>query len=373
MRGRRARVQVVYEGKDISADLAPFIIDATYNDNESGKADDISLTLDDRDRRWANEWWMEKGDRIELSILCEDEWLPGGIIPALPGSPALKLNAGTFTVDEADSSGPPDRVTVKAIATPNKGIKRTRKSKAWESLTLRAIAGEIAARASMVLVWESDSDPLLNREDQRDESDLGFLARLAAKWGLNIKVHDNQIVIFSDAKYEAAPPLDTITRDGSRVISYRFSYKAGSKGAKKASTNIFDVIAGMPIVGSATDDQLVSMPPPDPEDLMSMPDITENEAVDPYTVMNVDEELVSEAPVNSIGEAETVSKEALRSNNKKGWRCGLTMVGDPRVATGLTVTLKGWGRYDGKWKIERCSHKVGGGYTTTCELYRARL
>jgi phage protein D len=371
MRGRRAKVQVIYAGKDVSADLAPYIIDLTFNDNESGKADDLSLTLDDRDRLWATDWWMEKSDSIEASILCEDEWLPDQTAP-------LKLSCGTFSVDELESSGPPDRVTVKAIAVPlNKAIKRTRKSKAWESLTIKAIAEEMAGKADMDLVWESDSNPLLNREDQRDESDLGFLARVTAQYGLNLKVHDNQIVVFGDAKYEAAEPLDTITRGESRVISYRFKYQAGSTGSKKASTSIFDVIAGMPITGEATDEQLVSVPPdePEPEPQVSLPleDIMSIPEDDPYSLMSVEEETHIEAPVGSQAEAETVSKEKLRSQNKKGWQCSLSLVGDPRIATGLTVTLSGWGRYDGKWQVERCSHKVGGGYTTSCELYRARL
>ena len=73
---RYAEVSIIYEGVNISRDIAPYLISFTYTDNASDKADDISLTLEDRTRLWCGDWFPSKGDKIRASIIVhnwEDE------------------------------------------------------------------------------------------------------------------------------------------------------------------------------------------------------------------------------------------------------------------------------------------------------------
>ena len=41
----RTTVKVVYEGVDVSADIAPYILSFEYTDKASGESDEIQLTL----------------------------------------------------------------------------------------------------------------------------------------------------------------------------------------------------------------------------------------------------------------------------------------------------------------------------------------
>jgi len=373
MRGRRASLQVTIEGRDVTADIAPFVLDCAYNDNEAGKVDDISLTLDNRDGRWTDAWWLSKGDQVAVKILCLD-WEGEGDNPS--------LDCGVFTIDQPEASfGNFDTVSIKGVAAPlNKPLRRSPKSKAWEGAGLRTIAQDIATAAGRKLVWEMDANPVISRVEQQQESDLALLSRVALKYGGRVKLHNDQIIVYSSEKYEKAGPVLTLTRGESAILNARFTYQAGG-AAKKASTNFFDIIAGMPIVGSATDSDIASDPASyNPEDLQSTNTTAEivNPAVvssgDPYSYMDVEQELVSIEPVTSVAEAQSLAGNKLRSNNRKGWKCSMSLMGMPGIATALNMSLAGFGKYSGKWNVEKCSHKVtGNDYTTSAEFYRARL
>ena len=66
---RYAEVSLIYEGKNISRDIAPYMVSFSYTDNSADKADDISLTLEDRERLWCSDWFPSKGDTIKASII----------------------------------------------------------------------------------------------------------------------------------------------------------------------------------------------------------------------------------------------------------------------------------------------------------------
>ena len=61
MESRRAEVVLEYEGVDISRDIAPFLVGFVYTDNAHGRDDELSVTLEDREGRWRDPWYPEKG------------------------------------------------------------------------------------------------------------------------------------------------------------------------------------------------------------------------------------------------------------------------------------------------------------------------
>ena len=79
-------VLITYNGTDITRDLRPYLLSFTFTDNAKGKADDISLTLQDRDSEWLRDWLPAKSDTITASILTPQQSLP----------------CGSFSVDQAD-------------------------------------------------------------------------------------------------------------------------------------------------------------------------------------------------------------------------------------------------------------------------------
>lgn len=69
---RNSYVQISIEGKNVTGDLAPYLTSFTFNDKTSVEVDDLTITLDDRDELFTNEWMPERGDKIEATIWAND-------------------------------------------------------------------------------------------------------------------------------------------------------------------------------------------------------------------------------------------------------------------------------------------------------------
>lgn len=67
--GRRTEALIAFEGVDISAELAPYLMSLTYTDNEEGEADDLRLELQDRDGIWMQKWL---NDTIDAAASAAD-------------------------------------------------------------------------------------------------------------------------------------------------------------------------------------------------------------------------------------------------------------------------------------------------------------
>lgn len=244
MTARKATVHIIYNNTDISRDIAAYLLDFEYTDNESKKADDIQITLEDRDHLWLSDWLPKKTDTITATILVEDWFKPGE---------AFSLPCGTFQVDEIEHSGPPHIVRIKAVSVPVTSAARGEtKTRAWEKISLREIAADIGGSAELALMFEADTNPQYLRVDQLETSDLAFLQQLCDKACLSLKVTDNQIVIFDERNYEASDTVRDIERDGGDVI--RFSFRSKSAGtAKKAKVSYSDPLTGKTVTGEYED------------------------------------------------------------------------------------------------------------------------
>lgn len=55
-KGRRAYVQVEYDGKNITKELSKGLLSLTYTDN-TDQADDVQMTVEDRKGNWRGPWY----------------------------------------------------------------------------------------------------------------------------------------------------------------------------------------------------------------------------------------------------------------------------------------------------------------------------
>ena len=62
------------------------------------------------------------------------------------------------------------------------------------------------------------------------------------------------------------------------------------------------------------------------------------------------------------------TKKRLREKNTQQFTASFTMLGDVQLVAGATVKLKGFQKFDRKYKITKATHKLTGGYTTQIEL-----
>ncbi|MDR0584501.1 MAG: hypothetical protein LBG57_09165 [Treponema sp.] len=297
-----------------------------------------------------------------------------------------ELDCGAFEIDLVDFSGPPDKVAIKAVSTPiSSGMRREEKTRAWEDTTLQEIAQDMADSAGLELMYEVESDIQLDRVDQLQKSDMGFLIELCKQYGISLKVTDDKVVLFEESVYEAKGVIDTFDKKetGGRLISYSFSQNTGDT-VSKAISSYKDPKSGQlveaefeppepPATGQAA---LINARPGDlrGDDFRNGVDTASeasggtfdtgfkafNETMDDF------DDIRSDKTDNAMRQAKAVTRE----KNKQEWTCTLKMVGNVNMVGGVNIQLTGFGVYSGKYCVDEAVHSVGGGYGTTVKAHR---
>ena len=155
---RRARLEVVYQGANISAELGRDLMSFTFSEKADAKADEISFVLADPGRLWQAEWAVNHGDMLRPRVFFENWFMPGDY---------FLLDCGEFEVDEDElsCSGSGDTVTIKALpAAVKSSLSAERKRLASEQgCRLRVAMGRLVIYQGK----DADAAPplLLRRED----------------------------------------------------------------------------------------------------------------------------------------------------------------------------------------------------------------
>lgn len=338
--GRRTKVETAFGGVNITKSIAPYLLSAVYTESEEDKADDIQLRLQDRDSLWLEKWLVDainaagSGNlKMDVAFLRENwNWANG--------KDAL-LVCGQFELDTVKASGPPGIVVIKGTSLPYSAtIRQTLNSRAWESCTLSSIAREMASANGMTIMYESAEDPLYKRVEQVKIPDIEFLSQLCHNAGISLKVTNNIIVLFDQPQYEAGAPVMTIKRgDGSYT---RWDLGVGSTNVKYASCRVrYTDPSGNLVMATAYADDGAKK----------------------------GQQLEISAKVSTAAEAKALAQKQLRLHNKFAKTATFEFPGNPAILSGLTVVLKRWGAWDGKYIIAETQHSVGsGGYTTKARL-----
>ena len=330
MRTRRTKINLIYQGTDITADISDDLLDFSWTDNESGAADDLAIKLKDPKGKWIGPWFPQKGDTIRATILDE-----------ISETQTTALFCGEFTVDQLTASGPPREFTIKGVNIPlDRKLRREKKSRAWEDTKLSHVVAVIAEGGKMTSFYDEDEDPHYDRIDQRDESDLAFLNRVCQAEGFSLKVTSNQVVVFQQAEYESRESIGSIMLGTDQVLSWSFDSQA------------FDLYE------SCT----VAYYDPKTEELVQRT-VT---AAGVHTGMTA--KITKRA--HSLAEAERLARAELRRRNKHEITGKLTVKGRTAYVAGVNVDLSGFGNYSGKYMIEKATHSVQAGYTCTIDVRR---
>jgi hypothetical protein len=323
---RTAALKLTYDGVDISADVSSYLTGFTVTSALGGKADDLQVNLENISGNWTGSWFPSKGATLKAAIKTDFS------------GQKKSLNCGTFSIDEITAAGPPDTVTIKGVSSlTTKNFKREKKCRAWENMTLPQIAADIAEAHSLSLWIDADDPPSYTREDQREESDLAFLNRLCKDEDLNLKVTGEKIVISTGKNLEDLSPVATLQRGVSFLSQYSFETKTFDV-YKACKIKYFDPVKKQ--------EQTYTFTPPNAPD--------------------VGQTLQVNQRVESLAQAQKRAKGALRRKNRQEITADFTIMGDPDFQAGLTITVAGFGAFDGKYLIEESSHTYsrGAGYQT---------
>lgn len=334
MIGRQAWLEVKYENKDITANLQPHLKGWSYTDNLSGQADDLQITLEDRQQLWIGDWFPDIGAKLKTKII-RNNWNDDNKKDELP--------LGIFEIDELAPKYPPSEVTIKALSVfQSSSLKGENKNRAWEKTKLSVVANDIATGAGLSLYYDVQDDPEYDRVEQTEQQDLPFLQKLCKDAGLALKVTDEQLAIFDEAVFEQQEPVLTIDRNKFRIKNY--SGRATINGIYSACR-----LKYRSPKGRKNYDYTFNPPNPPPTKRV----------------------LVLRERFDNLAEAERKAKKALREKNSQAWQFTITILADLRVLAGLVVVLNNFGKFDGNWLITQCTHsQSGSGYETSMQLRR---
>lgn len=91
MKPRSAGVKLVYNGTDITADIAADIESISYEGNAADDSDSVNVTINAMADKWLNDWMPEKGTSLDPTILVYN-WPEEG--------QGGEMNNGVMTVDD---------------------------------------------------------------------------------------------------------------------------------------------------------------------------------------------------------------------------------------------------------------------------------
>ena len=426
-RARRVSVQLYFKGVDISKDLSKYLLSMTYTDNEEDETDDISLSLDDKDGTWINEWLYTKtpeatttttqgeikvgsivqfkGGPVYISSMAAEPTVKRGAskckctvvnsnahpyhlisqdgqrvygwvnaqdvegaaatttqTPENTAKKALKgteiqvkikqenwntdgvdkaLDCGIFEIDSVDYAGPPRKLTIKATSIPyNTTLRQTIRSQVYKDTNLKNIAGIIAKRSGMELMYLSPYTPSYKRKEQKNASDIAFLKKLCKDAGISLKVTSKKIVLFDAEDYESKPETMKIKAGRENIIDFSFSTKTADASYTSCHVKYTD---------------------PDKKKTYEATYKPDNANSDGQT-------LEIQQRVTSNAEAMELAKKKLREKNKDETTAQFTLFGDLDLVAGVTVRVYGYGEFDGKYIVEQATHSITGGYKTSINL-----
>lgn len=324
---------VKYQGKDISSDIAPYLLQCDYVDFLEGESDSLDLSLEDVDHRWINDWYPNHGDSISLMIGYANE-------PLLP--------CGDFEVDEVElegGRGVGDVVRIKALAAGVKKAVRTRNGKAYDNTTLAGIAAIIAKKQKLTLQGKIEHIEI-GRITQVYETDLSFLHRVAQEYGYSFSIRGTKLCFFKRSELKDAAP--TLIIDRADVVRYRFRDKV--KGVVTSATVNYH----------------------DPKKKSHRKHTSKDSTA--KTNRTSGDELKLNVRAENAQQAKLKADAALDRHNEDQTSAELTMYGNVKLVSGVNVELTGFGKMNGKYTIYKAPHSFSrsGGYPTTIELKRVR-
>lgn len=348
---RRAWARIQYNNVDISESLQEYLSSVEYTDALTGKADDLQLTLQDKKGLWLSDWFPDKGATLD-GWLVTKYW--NSTIEA-----EKELAMGSFEIDEIEASGAPNTVKLKAVSVPdNATLRGIDITKQWEKVTIKQVAQEKATNAKLELHYEAEENPVLDRLEQTEQSDLSFLYKLCTDNGLALKITDKTMVIFDVKQLEAIEPSLCLLRPGMNALTEPM-YDSQNNPIKQIEVDSWSLSTKTRDIYKAC--------------RVEYQKAKKKQKIEAtFTDLNktVGKTLVVKEEVADVAEALRKAKKKLREKNSNEITGQIKMRGDTDLSSGLTVLLKGYGHFDGKYLLTEVRHSLGNGYTCDIRLRR---
>ena len=194
--------------QDITDAIKDRLISLIVTDESGIQSDTLEIKLDDRDRsirlpRTGAELYLHLGYH-------KDKLTPIGL----------------FVVDELNTEGPPDSLTIRARAADFRQSLKSQNTRSWENMTLDDITKTIAAEHQLQpAIAEDLKTKAIAHIDQTEESDLHFLTRLAKQYDAVSTIKEGRLLFIPKGKGRTASGKDlpVIHLTPEQLTHYRFT------------------------------------------------------------------------------------------------------------------------------------------------------
>ena len=323
------RATLSYNGRDVTADLSPYLMELSYTDRLTGEADGLDVLLASPsalDTRWLSDWYPDKGVTLAATL-------------GYAGGP--QVASGEMEVDEIEIDAPPLQVRIRAIAAGLTRQARTRIGRAYENKKLSQIVDEVAQRLGAKRAGTIDPDPQLDRVTQYQEGDWAFLHRLLREYGYTVKLTDNNqtLAVARPKTLAEQEPVATLTP--ALITAWRYRDKI-TDVPQKVAVKHHDPAKGRVTVAEKADG---------------------GEHAEDVRLIHRRARSPEDAAAQAEGEAErhAIDKTAL----------SLTLPGDPAIVAGSVIALAGFARLGGRYLVTEARHSISrSGYTLEIDTRR---
>ncbi|TXI91896.1 MAG: hypothetical protein E6Q33_09025 [Neisseriales bacterium] len=366
-KARKSNVRILIDGKNVSTDLAPYLKSITFNDKTSAEVDDITITLDDRDELFCDDWMPMTGDSLEVEIICDD-WVNN--------NETQSLYCGSMEIDLVEEKGPPNEISIKAVSSFNSNIRKTLNTKKWQKSTLQSICQEIASKHGLdfnfIPYLEEDKEGIqIEAIDQTDQSDLVFITKLAEDNDYVVKLDPEKLTLCAQAYLELQKPILTLSKN---EISNRNAGRQGFNLYKEAKASYFcprqkknvsakashkDVVLNNP-------EWLASHTKPKKKKQSKKVATIPTKPISFFANNGGNKVLIIRQKFKSEAEALKTAKAKLAQKNRGEWKISGEVMGNPFLMAGIVIEIIDYGQFDGFYYIENTTHsRVSNGYRTS--------
>lgn len=333
---RKAVSSLSFNGKNVSTRLSDYLESVSYEDVASGSSDAISIKVQNIDMKWMNQWYPSKGDAISGNITFKD-WNTDG--------KDIRLNCGSFVLDEVKFAGGPLSATIGGLAIPaNESFKTRERTKTWKNVTIQKMEQEIAGRYNLQASYSGPKITIASIE-QSDKNDSAFLYEVCKKYGLSMKVFCNKIVVYDQTEQEKKKASATLTRasfvddDWEYVDSIEGTY-TGARISYKSGEDNKEISV---YLGLKAEDAKGSR------------------------VLKISE------TAEDINAAYYIAAAKVNESNEKATTITGTIWANPDICAGICVTISRMGKADGKYFVDKSKVEVtNSGTTQTIEMHKCQ-
>ncbi|WP_411913692.1 phage late control D family protein, partial [Yersinia pseudotuberculosis] len=196
------------DGIDKTGGIKKRLMSLTLTDNRGFEADQLDIEFDDADGKVE---LPRRGAKIAVSL----GWKGAALI-----------DKGTFTVDEIEHSGAPDKLTVRARSADFRETLNIRRDQSYHKTTIGGIIKTVAERNKLAPTLNKTMfDLTIDHIDQTNESDGNFITRLAKQYGAIAAVKNGNLLFIrqGQSKTASGKPIPAMTIIRSLGDGHQFS------------------------------------------------------------------------------------------------------------------------------------------------------